>query len=84
MLISSTFPFRLTRHLILEDSSWSLTKAFSEPYSDIVEIKDATNIATAIPIVSNISKCLNKNITLTASTINNTLIIGSPKVSINK
>ena len=45
-----------TLHLIFDASSWSLSKADSLPYSEIDEIRDATKIATTIPIVSNQSK----------------------------
>ena len=50
--------------LIFDDSSWSLSKADSLPYSEIDEIRDATKIATTMPIVSNQSKSWNKNIVL--------------------
>lgn len=49
---SFVLPFLFTFTFILEDSSWSFKKAFSLPYSEIDEIKDAKKIAITIPIVS--------------------------------
>ena len=82
--ISVTFPFLLTLHFNFNDSSFSFSKAFSLPYSEILDIKEAKKIAIKIPSVSNQSKSLNKKTTFIASAINNILIIGSPKDSINK
>lgn len=76
--------FLFTLHFILEASSWSLWNAFSLPYSEIVEIKDAKKIANTIPMVSYILDSLNKNKTLIASAINNIFIIGSFNDSIKR
>ena len=50
---------------------------------DIVDIKEANSTAIRIPIVSYISKSLNKKITLMANAIKSILIIGSAKDSKN-
>ena len=83
-LIKTLFktPFLLTLTYIFIDSSCNFLKAFSLPYSLIVEINDAKNTAISIPKVSNQSKFLNKNTTLTDKAIKRILIIGSPKDSI--
>ena len=81
--ISSTFPFLFTLHFILAASFCNLTKDFSLPYSEIVDIKEATKIAITIPTVSYQSKsCIRKRI-LMPKAINKIRIIGSPKLSKN-
>ena len=82
MFTSSILLFLFTLHFIFDDSSCNLSKAASLPYSEIVEINDATKMAITIPIVSNQSKSLNRKIVLIARAINNIFIIGSPNVSI--
>ena len=72
-----------TLHLILDDSSCNLLNAFSLPYSDMVDIKDAKKIAITMPIVSYQSNDFIRNTIFIASAISNILIIGSPKDSNN-
>lgn len=82
ILISVKLPFLFALHFIFDASSCNLKKAFSLPYSDIVDIKDARKIAITIPIVSYQSNDFIKKTILIASAINSILIIGSPKDSI--
>ena len=81
--ISFNLPDLYTLDFILDDSSCNLLKAASLPYSDIDEIKEARNTATRIPIVSYISKSLNKKRILIANAIKSILIIGSANDSKN-
>ena len=80
---STTCPFLLTLAFIFEDSSVSLLNARIDPYSDILDIKEATIMAITIPTVSYQSKSLIKKIVLIPKAINSILIIGSEKVSNN-
>ena len=84
VVISTTLPFLITFTLPFNASLCKRLKACSEPYSEIVEINDAKNMAISIPIVSNQSKCLNKTMTLIAKAISKILMIGSAKDSSNK
>ena len=77
------FPSLFTLTLISDDSSVNLLKARIEPYSLILDIKEATIIASTMPTVSYQSKSLIKKIVLIPKAINNILIIGSENVSIN-
>ena len=74
------FPLRRARHFILEDSSCNLANASSLPYSEIVEINEAKNIAITMPTVSYQSKFWIKKIVLIASAIKRIFMIGSPSV----
>ena len=74
--ISIIFPFLLTLVLVFNCSSWSLANAFSEPYSLILDINEAKNIAIKIPIVSYQSKSRKSTTTLIPNAINNILMIG--------
>ena len=73
--------FLLTFVFILDDFSWSLSKAFSLPYSEIVDMRLASMIAIKMPIVSYQSKFLNNTIVLNAKAIIKIFIMGSPRVS---
>lgn len=73
----------LTLALVLEASCCNLSKAFSLPYSDKVEINEARKIAIAIPTVSYQSKSFIKNIVFIPRAINRIRIIGSPKLLSN-
>ena len=75
--------FLFTFTFILDVSSVNLLNAFTEPYSLIDDINDATIIAITIPIVSYQSKSLIKNMIFIPNAINNILIIGSENVSNN-
>ena len=70
-------------HFLTLFSLNNLLNALFEPYSLIVLIKVAKNIAINIPSVSNQLSSANKNTNLIASTIKSILIIGSPKDSNN-
>ena len=83
MGISTTCPFLLTLTFILDDSSVNLLNALIEPYSLILDIKEATSIANTIPTVSYQSKSLIKNIVLIPKAISSIFIIGSENVSNN-
>ena len=69
--------------LILADSSLRRENAASEPYSEIVDITEASITATAIPIVSYQSYLEKINNNLIANAIKRIFIIGSPKDSKN-
>ena len=81
VLTSITFLSLTTLDSIILASFSSFSKAFSLPYSEIVETIDARRIEATIPIVSYQSKSLSKKTILTAKAINKILIIGSPKLS---
>ena len=81
--VSINLPSLFTLHFILDDSSCKCSKAFSLPYSEIVEIKLDKKTAIKIPNVSNQSKSLNKKIVLIISAVSKILMIGSPNVSTN-
>ena len=80
MGISCFFPSLMVLHFIFDASSCSFSKAFSLPYSEMVDIKEANAIAITMPIVSYQSKLEKRNTVLIAKAINNILIMGSLRV----
>ena len=83
MGIAVTSPSRMTLHIAPFDLSSRRSKADCEPYSDIVEIKVASNTETAMPMLSTQLACLNVRTRFSISAPIRIFITGSPRLDIN-